>query len=356
MSDSLNDPWGEVSLSSEYSRPDLRADAGLNDPIQFVRAVTKLTRQVFQNGELVSLSAGLIPVVLCPQGSTEVFPSIPLNRAPMLDGGYYPLEDRVWFVNHLASDGFFVEGSEIPSDGDLLDVLEASVVKDLPAALIEARGGLLRVRFYPDGFGSSHTSETIDLLEASLSYDKLKVVLDDIYERDLKSPSAQIPETSVWAAASAYRPHEDAEARVQTVLKSALKQRFLGFDVYHEQSQVTGRIDLVIDSKHTDDPSVVTRLALLELKVLRDRSSGSTTYGKAVQVKVVKEGYDQTEHYKAERRCRLGALCIYDARKDRIELPELDILIRDAPGSGLRVWLWRLYADHREMRREPTNA
>ncbi len=86
--------------------------------------------------------------------------------------------------------------------------------------------------------------------------------------------------------------------------------------VRHEQSIVSGRLDLEIEESDPLDRSQITRHAVLELKVLRSfRSSGAAVRPNET-LDWVLAGVKQAASYRREKGARAAALCCFDMRRE----------------------------------------
>ena len=103
-------------------------------------------------------------------------------------------------------------------------------------------------------------------------------VVDRVYETSLVTPSAQSKTGKLWKRAGTFWASERAEDLVQMYLRTGLATAFPSCIVRAEQTQATGRLDLEVEEPDASDRSVVTRHALLELKVLRAFGSGGSPY------------------------------------------------------------------------------
>lgn len=329
------------------------ADYALASNLRFERAVAMLAKRRFVQRSEDSANHPII-FVQHAHGPSSDF-GRELLRVPMIDNGLTPIGGHVWLINAAGTEATGIPVDPDDSDISLFDMIRNEEhLRDRPTVVVETRQGLFEMRSYPAGLASDDV-EVTDLTRKSISPDEVREALHAIWQKSLCTPTAMTSsKTGPWKNASSYYPHSDAEVRIQTILESGLKEHFKGFEVRHEQTQATGRLDLEIEEPHETDESTVTRHILLELKVVRDFSDTGSQYHHSTNVKTIRAGVDQARAYRDERKVRAAALCCYDMRKIYRGEAVFDEVKDDAKEWSVDLWLWHLFgkpSDYREFTR-----
>jgi hypothetical protein len=300
-------------LRTAHENRGLGADAGLQDDVRFRAGVVRVIRR---------------RVAVDPSAATEGIPALffllstgppesvktQCESFPMLDNGLTPIGGRLWFVSPAVALGKAIP-LEVWDDAEVFrfasDELE---VGDIPAILFESRTPKPGARYYPAGLDDAENYEELTLSGEGISLGNIFDVIDTIHAEMLVTPEAQARSAKLWEKPLKHWVSSQAEDRIQTYLRTGLTTAFPSCTIRPEQIQTTGRLDLEIEEPDWDDPSNVTRHAILELKVLRSyRSTGTAVSENEVQAWVT-DGVNQAASYCAERGARLSALCCFDMR------------------------------------------
>jgi len=336
----------EATLRNNYGSA---VDADLPEELRFVRGVARLAKKRFREG-VESPSDMPVLFLLHPSAPPVLSEPRSTRYAPMIDDGRTALGRSVWFVNFAVTEGVGLEMTEEDDAGLFSLVRDEMSLGALPAAIVDTRDGAFNLRYYPEGLNKSELRQLTDLSRRTISPSDVYDALNDIYLRDLCSPSSQTHGTGTWKSAAELRPHEDAEARVQRVLKVGLGAWFTGFTIREEQTQSTGRLDLEIEEPHMDDASTVTRHMLLELKVLRAKHVGGGAYSNSKNLTALRDGLVQARTYRDERNVRASALCCFDMRAVPAGDAGFATVEADAASWGVSLWMWHLFHTDKDYR------
>jgi hypothetical protein len=137
-----------------------------------------------------------------------------------------------------------------------------------------------------------------------------------VHGKCLITPEAQMRVGKLWTDSSKWWASDKAEHMVQLHLRVGLTTAFPTCDVRYEQTAVSGRLDLKIEERDALDHSVVTRYAILELKVLRSFGSTGKEYAAESILEGVKSGVQQAATYRQDWGAKEAALCCFDMRKE----------------------------------------
>jgi hypothetical protein len=154
----------------------------------------------------------------------------------------------------------------------------------------------------------------------------------------------------LWADPDRWWPSSQAEKTVQWQLFAGLVTALPTCIVRHEQPMPEGRDDLEIERSDPMDPSQVTRLALIELKVLRSfRESGSAVPAEAM-LQHVEDGVKQASAYSESKGFRRSTLCCFDMRREDAGDGCFDDVRRLASDLSVDLKRWFLYASSLQYR------
>lgn len=234
------------------------------------------------------------------------------TREPMLGDGGVEVCGRIWFVSATAQSGrSLTPRSE--ADGDMFDEVEALGLGEVPAAVFNPTVATPTVRLYRCGLQHAEAVEMVEVAERETSLEDIKQIITRASERNLCTPDAQVPGApSVWHDADKLHAAQNAEAVVQSHVKTALSVALFNCDIRHEQSTRAGRVDLEVVQQLEDGSSVIP--AEIEIKVLRERNVRGKTWSVTKIQNWMRRGVRQAAGYRDERRARAGMLCCFDMR------------------------------------------
>jgi len=290
-------------------------DTDLPPAVRFIAGVAKLVRRRMATEGYKSDPIRPAIFLLEPAARTHK-PDTKPQRIPMLDNGLTAVTGRLWFVNPVVVSGNYVEVDDLNDDALFKIVTEALQLGGTAAIVFDPRTSLPAVRYYPNGLADPDTVESIAITSSDISLDRIFDVIDRVYSTCLVTPEAQTRVGKLWTKGENWWPSEHAEDLIQMHLRVGLTTAFPTCTVRHEQTIVPGRLDLEIEESDPLDRSLVTRYAVLELKVLRNfRTSGASVSRQEV-LDWVESGVKQAAAYRKDRNARAAALCCFDMRKD----------------------------------------
>lgn len=303
-------PWSDADLvATARSHTGIGADHELLPSLRFRRNVAKLLkrRHLVEDARRDSLAV----FILSPHPPDRVTHV----RIPMLDNGRTEVVGRIWFVNEAVRTGSYTEN--IPDDDALLfDMICTQIgLGDRPTIVFDPRLASPEIRFYPAGLSDGDQCMVHPISDTEVSPDTINRVVQRIYETSFITPDAEVPGgPSVWQDSRRFRPSRNAEAVIQAHLKTGLKAHFFDCEVRPEQPTKAGRLDLEIERPDPNDYFTFTRLAVIELKVLRSYRYNGRAARPAAILRWIAKGVGQVVAYRRERPARLGFLMCFDMR------------------------------------------
>ncbi len=304
------DPWAGTDLrATARSHTGIGADLELSPNLRFRRNVAKLLkrRQSAEGARRDSLAAFIL--------SAHPPDRLDCPRIPMLDNGRTEVVGRTWFVNEAVRAGHYIDNTS-DDDAMLFDTICTKIgLGKSPTIIFDPRLSTPEIRFYPDGLSNEDGCIVHAISDTEVSPDSIKRVVERIYESSFITPDAEVPGgPSVWQNSRRCWPSHNAEAVIQTHLKVGLHAHFFDCDVRHEQSSRAGRLDLEIERSDPNDYCTVTRLAVIELKVLRSfRYNGRAGRDGAIP-RLIEKGVGQVVAYRNEWNTQMGLLMCFDMR------------------------------------------
>jgi hypothetical protein len=184
----------------------------------------------------------------------------------------------------------------------------------VPAIVFDPRTTVPTVRLYPNGLADAETYDAVGIAGSDVSFQLIYDAIDKVYHHCLVTPEAQARAGKLWVNGDKWWPSPQAEDVVQLYLRAGLTTAFPTCTVRHEQTDVSGRLDLEIEESDALDRSKVTRHAVLELKVLRSFRSTGTVVSVNETLEWVESGVKQAASYRDERGALAAALCCFDMR------------------------------------------
>lgn len=265
-------------------------------------------------------------------------------RRPLLHNGNYPLTGLIHFVN------FVPNGHSLAYNGDEVDLFDALVTvqaQSFPTLIYSPKYKASTLSWFPRGTAENDDVEFWNIVGDRPSVDEIAEVIDNAYFKELITPDQTDKSLHVWADAKKGWAHENAEARVQHMVRLALIGAFRRCTIRGEQSGKDGRTDLEIVEDHAQHH--VVHHAVLELKVLREKGATGGNYSDRKISEHMRDGLNQAHHYGARRNFRDLMLCCFDMRA--INAGETEVmapLAADAKTLGVHLRHWFLYrsSDH----------
>lgn len=303
-------PWAGANFGETLRQgTGAGADSDLSEDIRFLGGIAKLVRRRYARPD-AKADPKRLAIFILHRPPAEV----PLSRIPMLDNGLTPLAGRLWFVSPVVAQGHF---EDLPLDDDEKQFDHVIVRRGMgkqPAVVFDPRTGPLQARFYPQGLNEPEIYEPLRLRSAGLDIVAVFDAMDRVYKNCLITPEAQSRAGKLWKNGEKWWASSKAEDVVQVNLKAGLTTAFPTCTIRHEQPSPAGRLDLEIEEADPLDQSVVTRHAILELKVLREFGETGKQVTAQETIAWVESGVSQAAAYRNDKKAKLAALCCFDMR------------------------------------------
>lgn len=278
------------------------------------------------------------------------------KRVPMLNNGREVLSGRVWSVNEGVACGHYLNLEELDDDALFKHVTDKLKLGNAPAIIFDPRTTPPSVRHYPKGLTEPDAVELVNLTASDVNLGRIFEVIGQVHGKCLITPEAQMYVGKLWTDSSKWWASDNAEYMVQLHLRVGLTTAFPTCDIRHEQTDVSGRLDLHIEERDPVDPSVVTRYAILELKVLRSFGSKGKKYTAEFTLEWVKSGVEQAATYRKDWGAKEAALCCFDMRKEFTD-EECFNHVRDlAKQLGVVLKVWFIFGSSAQYRDFITGA
>lgn len=344
MADNKLGAWEtERSTLESTSLSGRGSDADAPDLVRFGRAVTQLiARRERQADAEYDRAAAFVLVAREWQRPTGAI------RRPLLYTGHQPLTGQVHFVNLVASGHSLAYTGD---EGDLFDALSAAGAQRFPTLVYSPKHGASTLSWYPDGIEAEENVELWNVVADNITAAQITDVLDKVYEGELVTPDQMKEWESPWQDATKGWAHKEAEARVQSKVKTALNGAFRLCTIRSEQPGKDGRTDLEIVEELGSQQGHSVNHAILELKVLREKGSTGTDYTDAQIATHMQGGLGQAYHYGTRRNFREKMLCCFDMRATNAgEAKVMAPLGDDARKLGVALRYWFLYRSSEHWR------
>ena len=269
------------------------------------------------------------------------------TEAPLLANGADPVVDRVWLSTASLSASFelLLQWSDAAS---LFQALRDASLGEIPAVVVDWRTGVPLGRLYRSGLSNHEDFESIYFDDVPITRTQMKEVLDNFYERSLRTPALIIEGHAkrVWKESAQGVPESRPEEVIQGRLLEALKAVFARHDLRAEPVTDDGRADIVISMKTISPgglPAVVNEW-VLELKALTDRTTTGNSVPPSSIVQAIQGGLEQAVGYKTQLNALQAALCCYDMRaSDCGDDAAFHHIKDDAEHHDVPLWRWFLF-------------
>ena len=342
-------PWHNADLG-KTAKTD--AGIGVDDDIplqvRFVSSVAKLVRRRMAQSEYAT-DPKLPAIFLFKPTPSGVGKSTEAKRVPMLDNGLTVVSGRVWYVGAVARSGQYVV-LEKHGDDAIFDFVTTELDEGATQAILfDPRPQTPQLRHYKNGLADIDEYEHVEL-GADVSLINVMNAIDGTYRDDLVTPEAQPAAMKLWRNHDKWFPFSNAEDRVQGYLKVGLNRAFPTCEIRHEQTMAEGRSDIEIEERDPLNRSLVTRHALLELKILRSFGETGNVYTPAETLAWIESGVKQACSYRDSKGSKWSALCCFDMRKDNGGDACFDQVKPLAEALKVTLKRWFLYAKSEYLR------
>jgi hypothetical protein len=255
-----------------------------------------------------------LSVFLLSDQARDLGTKLGASLEPIIDNGSKRFAGRLWIASPVFISGYWLplEHSEA---AEVFHEIGERGVGDTAALVFDPNASDLELRFYPDGLNNIDSVRRFVIAEQVFSLDALDKVLRRFHESNIITPDAALGDLNPWNKSEQYIPRPKTEAFLQGWLKSVLSIAFADpIRIRYEYPGTEGRCDLLIVSHHLTQPNTWIYHAVLELKVLRSRTSGGKAVSLTVRASAVSDGLLQAIAYKHEHAAELGMLCCFDMR------------------------------------------
>ena len=347
-------PWSADELAVTVSNADGRgSDSRLPRTVRFQVGISRLVRRRY--GQPLAINDPARPAVflLQPTPSESALPFSPIRR-PTLSSGQTTVTSRVWFTNEGSNSGQFIQLDFEDDDQYFQFVTDTLTLGHIPAIFFDPRPLEQELRFYPNGLSDPDTVQVVSLDRHATTLDHLFEIIDHTVNHFLVTPSAQAPRGKIWHDSQKHWPIKDVEQQIQSYLAVALQSSLQNHRVRWEVPEVTGRLDIEIEHQDSLDLTNVTRIAVLELKVLRSFGSTGDTVSDAETKNWVEAGIKQAYSYKREKGFRDGALCCFDMRSNDTYQDCFAHVEELADTLGIELRRWYLHSSSASLRNAMT--
>ncbi len=317
------------------------SDADAPDPVRFGRAVMQLVARREQQADAEYDRPAAF--VLVPRDWQRPLGTI---RRPLLHNGHQPLTGQIHFVN-LVPNGHSLAYSG--DTGDLFETLTTVGVQTLPTLVYSPKQGTSTISWFPGGIEAEDNVELWSVVDDQPVVARITEVIDRAHSGELITPDQTKKSLHLWQDAAKGWAHDEAEARVQHMVRLALIGAFRRCTIRGEQSGKDGRTDLEIVEDQESPKNQVVNHAILELKVLREMGSKGNKYTDTQIATHMHDGLEQAHHYGTRRNFREQMLCCFDMRsansgEEKVMAP-LDVEAKKLK-VDLRYWFLYRSSDH----------
>ncbi|MBN8893841.1 MAG: hypothetical protein J0I71_03265 [Rhodanobacter sp.] len=316
------------------------SDIDLPEDLRFLIAVRRmvLAREREPDAEFDCPAA----MVLVPAAFFEASPD-GLVRRPFLNSGNYRLTGQVHYLGVAATGR---SRDYAGDDGALLDALAADHADILPTVIyLPKAGGHSKLSWFPFGVAQDDKVQTLPVAPEPPTPERIRHVIDAVYEHELKSPDQVGASFSLWKDPAKGWAAKNAEERVQYAVRLGLSGRFSPqCRIKAEQPDKDGRTDIEIIGDFDVAPGKQTNFAVLEMKVLRERGSTGVLRSPAQIDQHVRDGLEQASTYGDDRHFEERMLCCFDMRPTNTGAAAVFAAIKDdAETLKVHLCLWYLY-------------
>ena len=348
--------WANGDFETTVSKfSGIGAEAGIPDENRFVAGVVQLLlRRRVESAESSETDSSDIAIFVLKPSPPESIPNLP--RVPMLDNGRTKVVGRLWFTSAAVISAYSVELPEDHSDdGRFSFVTDELELGSLPTLLFDPRPISPQLRWYPAGLSQPDKVE-LKPLDGDVSPEAVFEAIEELFQECFITPTSMPQGMNLWHEAAKNRPKQEAETLIQSHLKAGLVLRFPYCKVRHEVRQQAGRTDIEIEQVNAKDRSIVTRHAIIELKVLRSFGSSGNSVPETQAEKHIEEGVRQALAYRHNKNARWSALCCFDMRRDDVGDSTCFAQVKGfADSKEVLLRRWFLYASSSAYRKATTS-
>ncbi|WP_300530302.1 hypothetical protein [Maricaulis sp.] len=333
------------TILAERKRPP--TSAGTSPMTRFMRAAAKLVHDRHASGNtkghsVIILSSTPTETLMEFDGAANAI------QTATFKSGSSEMDDHIWIVNPslLRATGCAM-GTPF---SEMIGRIEASNLGGLPTIIVEWTSARPFMGAYPTGMRNPDDSVEVKFADEPITSDEVQETLNQLHSRALETPFLlnQGNQESPWNDAGKAIPKSQAEILVHWRVHDCLAQKFAHdrFDVRSEADTAKGRLDLQLCRWFDGGPGfneALTCDGVLELKVLRSKTSGGNPVSDNDNEKNVAKGLIQAHQYRSEKKADWVALCCYDMRATQVANPNcLDKFATQAAADETAIWYWPL--------------
>ncbi len=342
-------PWENADFGKTFQETIIYgADENLPDEIRFIAGVAKLIKRCLEK-QNANTDANRPSIFLLESKISSETTEIKPKRVPMLDNGDTTITGRLWFVSPVVVTGFYLELDDCDDDDLFKIVTDKLKLGSIPTVIFDPRIIQEPVRFYPHGLDKTENIKILDL-HRPVSLDQIFDVITHVYNERFVTPEGQPKAGSLWQNNDKWWPVQNAEDMIQLYLSIGLTAAFPSCTIRHEQTAVTGRLDLEIEEKTLLNSNVIIRHAVLELKMLRSFNSSGRSVSEAFTKEWIESGVKQAASYRMERGAKASALCCFDMRKEDTGSKCFEHVNDLAIRLDVKLKRWYIYATSKDYR------
>jgi len=346
-------PWKDANLrATANADAGIGSDAGLPTSVRFQSMIAKLVRR--HRALVNSAGAAVRPAIflLMPSPPISAAPHQP-KRIPRLDEGVETLSGRLWFVGAAPGSGAFVP-AEFDDDDALFEfVTDTLGLANAQAILYDPAHPTPHLRHYVNGLADLSAFQDLSLDNAEVTIETVTQIIDNTHAQKMITPDAQPKAMGLWFDRDKWRPHRNAEDRVQGYLEIALNAAFPTCIIRAEESLPEGRLDIEIIENDPTDRSRITQHGVLELKILRSYGETGKRVTKQETLDWIKSGVEQAFAYRdsASKGALWSALLCFDMRVEDVGDAKCFSHVRKLAASlDVHLRRWFLYATSKQIR------
>ncbi|WP_127520024.1 hypothetical protein [Mesorhizobium sp. Z1-4] len=280
------------------------------------------------------------------------------QREPIVDNGSIAFSGSLWIAGPAFRRAYRHSFSHA-NTSEIFEEIEDLGLGNSRIFLFDPNATDFEIRYYPYGISDADTVQIFLIWQHEFSIEALDRVLQRFYETSIRTPDAKIGPEGPWSNPAKYVPRPETEAFLQNWMKIAINVGFQApYSCEFEKPGTEGRCDLMLVSKHPTLENTQIHHAVMELKVLRSRTSGDNPVSETVRREAVEKGLKQAIAYKNEQNAELAMLCCFDMRTvahcDNDGC--LEPIAAPAKTAGIELRRYRMYGSSDDHRNETYGA
>jgi hypothetical protein len=302
--------------------------------------------------ELYPTDGKSLAVFLVTDRARQIADQFGLVREPIVDNGGLELSGKLWIGAPTFRSAYPKVFSATDHAGIFAEI-DALGLSSHPVLVFDPNAVDLELRYYSNGLSDVENVQTFLIAAAGFTIELLDRVLNRFYETSLKTPDTVLGREGPWSDAAKFIPRPDTEAFLQNWLKISLSSFFQEpYMVYFEVRGTEGRCDLMLVSKHQTAPNTWIHNAVLELKVLRSRTSGGSAVAEPARKQALSGGLLQAIAYRSQFSASHAMLCNFDMRNDKHFDGDacMDHIREAASKASVELRSYRLFPSSKDLR------